>query len=127
MLKIERKQLRRWLPVCGFESLYKISNLGEIKSLRPPFKLLKMSGPYCNVCLTALDGSYHTFSMHRLIARHFLPNPHKFPMVLHKDGDKKNNKTSNLYWGTQLENMQDRSKHMQLGITRSWKTKIYFI
>jgi hypothetical protein len=56
------------------------------------------------------DGYYHvglyephkskTFSVHRLVAQAFIPNPKKLPCVNHKDGNKQNNHISNLEWCT---------------------------
>lgn len=36
--------------------------------------------------------------LHRLVAEHFIPNPHGLPQVNHKDGDRLNNAASNLEW-----------------------------
>lgn len=44
--------------------------------------------------------------MHRLVALAFLPNPHNYPIVCHKDNVPTNNRVNNLYWGTQSQNMQ---------------------
>lgn len=44
------------------------------------------------------------YSVHRLIAMAFLPNPNNLPVVMHLDNDKTNNKVSNLKWGTHSEN-----------------------
>lgn len=42
--------------------------------------------------------------VHRLVAEAFIPNPHNFPIVMHKDNNKKNNQINNLKWGTISEN-----------------------
>lgn len=44
------------------------------------------------------EGKAHTCHVHRLVAHAFLPNPHGFSQVIHKDGDIQNNHVSNLAW-----------------------------
>lgn len=46
-------------------------------------------------------------SVHRIVARAYLPNPENKSCVCHKDDDPSNNRVSNLYWGTHQENIQD--------------------
>lgn len=53
------------------------------------------------------------FLIHRLVALTFLPNPNNLPQVNHKDGNKSNNKVSNLEWCT---NDYNRNHAIKLGL-----------
>lgn len=58
------------------------------------------------------DNRKVTKSVHRLICMAFHGMPSKNSMqVRHLDGNPENNLPSNLAWGTQQENWQDRSAH----------------
>lgn len=57
------------------------------------------------------NGNRHVCLVHHLVAEAFLgPRPHG-KYVLHKDGNHNNNAASNLYYGTQSENMKDAIRH----------------
>lgn len=72
------------------------------KIFRKPF--LDNTTGYLKVILS-INGQAKSFSVHRLVARKFLGNPpHNKPQVNHIDGNKLNNKVSNLEWVSNKEN-----------------------
>lgn len=97
-----------WKPVVGYEGLYEVSNTGLVKSLgnsvthKTPH-ILKVNqhgrGGYCRVQLYK-DGVSKMKGIHRLVAESFIPNPHRYPVVNHKDEDVSNNHVDNLEWCT---------------------------
>lgn len=50
---------------------------------------------------------FKTFTIHRLIAKAFIPNPNNYPCINHIDGNKLNNDISNLEWCTHKHNSQE--------------------
>ncbi len=45
------------------------------------------------------------FKASRLVAMAYIPNPHNYPIVCHKDNNPTNDYYKNLYWGTPKENL----------------------
>ena len=104
-----------WKDIKGYEGIYKVSNLGNVLSLKRThksgfqkrLKLLKQHGDtsgYPQVVLYK-DGERKTYKVHRLVAESFIENPFFKPEVNHKDGVKTNNVADNLEWCTRKENM----------------------
>lgn len=56
-------------------------------------------------------GEQKIFSVHRLVAKAFLPNLYNLPIVRHKNGNCRDNRVENLAWSTQKENMADKKTH----------------
>lgn len=97
-----------WKDVVGFEDTFQISNSGKLFSKRTN-KELKQSLSKKGYLLVSTKiggrtGKSLCFRVHRLVAEAFLENLECKPFVNHKDGNKQNNKLSNLEWCTASEN-----------------------
>ena len=89
-----------WKPIIGYENRYLISNNGEVFSLIKNKVLKKeIRRDYYSVQLYNELGYKH-FSIHRLVAIHFIENSNKLLFVNHKDENKLNNNYKNLEWCT---------------------------
>lgn len=93
-------------PIKGTNNKYYISNLGRVLSFcRNKPRILK---PWINIP----NGYYQVkikgknYFIHRLVAIYFIYNNNKEinNTVHHKDGNKYNNKASNLQWMSRKEN-----------------------
>lgn len=94
------------IPIAFRESRYAVTEQGEIINLVNGFPLTPVINPngYYKVSLANGDGTSEQISIHRLVAKHFLPNPYEYPQVNHKDGNKINNAVSNLEWCSSKQN-----------------------
>lgn len=111
--------LEIWKPVKGFEGKYEVSNLGQVKSLartrlskggtiaKMQERLLSQKTTWDGYKTLNLsqDSKKKHYSVHRLVAENFIPNPDNLPTVNHKDGDKSNNAVSNLEWASHSDQM----------------------
>lgn len=95
-----------WEDIKDFEGLYQVSDQGRVKSLRKGI-ILKPSlngSQYLRVGLYK-DGKQKYFTIHRLVAERFVPNPDNLPQVNHKNGNKYKNNAENLEWVTHQQNV----------------------
>lgn len=101
-------QHEQWKPVIGYEGRYEVSNLGQIRSLpghHVRARILRQAwrGRFLAVDLSQ-DGYRKSYSVSRIVATAFIPNPENKPQVNHKDANRENNAVSNLEWVTAKEN-----------------------
>lgn len=98
-------------PIKDFEE-YLISDSGQVFSTKTEKYLsihnnVKIQYPQVHLWK---DGKEYTFYVHRLVAIAFIDNPLNLPEVNHIDGNRTNNKVSNLEWVTSSENSYHASK-----------------
>lgn len=106
--------MEEWKDVKGYEGFYQVSNKGEVRNIAvfsyKYQRVLKRKSPrplrpeitydgYKRVVLS-LYGKKRKFSVHRLVAFAFIPNPDNLPEVNHKDENTANNVANNLEWCT---------------------------
>lgn len=102
----------KWAPISGFEGRYEVSSLGRVRSLprrRSKGGYLK---PWLRSGYETVDIARRLSLVHRLVAEAFLPP--RLPgqsVVRHINGDRLDNRSVNLAWGTQSDNELDKIAH----------------
>lgn len=96
-----------WKDILGYKGLYKVSNLGRVKSIyyEKTHRILSAcpNNGYLYVGLWSI-GKCKKHSIHRLVAEAFLPNPENKPCVNHLNAKRDDNTLANLEWCTHSEN-----------------------
>jgi len=110
-----------WMPVMGYEGLYSISSFGRLMAERKTVlapertggkitrkeKMMKIGVSKSGYlkCVLLKEGKHGYFSMHRLVAIHYIENIENKPQVNHIEGDKKDNRFFRLEWASASENL----------------------
>lgn len=108
----------KWAPVKGFEGIYEVSSLGNVRSCdRYTYNSLGIKMFHSGIpkrthlnnygyetVILSRNGKGKTFSVHRLVADAFIGIPDGM-VVNHIDGDTTNNSLENLEVITQKENI----------------------
>jgi hypothetical protein len=106
-----------WRPIPGFPG-YEVSDTGSVRHGERILKGCVQTDPggYTRIQINLYkDGNRTTFTVSRLIAQVFLPNPDNLPTVDHIDQDSTNNHVSNLRWAS--EHDQAMNKHHAIGVS----------
>ena len=106
-----------WKDIEGWEGLYQVSSSGLIKSLPKgdgngnrermlKQEVIKRNATSYRRVSFSKNGIVSRYSVHRLVATTFIPNPENKPQVNHLDCNGENNSIENLEWVTCSENQQ---------------------
>lgn len=95
-----------WKDIEGYEDLYEVSDEGRVRNKKTG-RILKPGKDSCGYPQVILckDGTTRSFSVHRLVAKAFIPNPDNKPEVDHIDKNRSNNNVDNLRWVNHQENI----------------------
>jgi hypothetical protein len=130
--------MEKFKDIVGYEGLYQVSNLGNIKSFRSNKERILKSGLGGNGYLTVAlhkDGVTKTHTVHRVVAMAFLghtPNGYKI-VVDHIDNNKLNNMVGNLQLTTARHNVSKDIRGASseyVGVSwdkqyKKWRASIY--
>ncbi|MGE8328881.1 NUMOD4 motif-containing HNH endonuclease [Pseudomonas urmiensis] len=114
-----------WKDIVGFEGYYQVSDLGRVRSVDR--ELVNSRGhnqrfPGVMIVITGDGSGYQKFLAHKAGAKKNLlvhtcvleaftgPGPDGYECC-HGNGNRKDNRHSNLRWGTKAENAKDKELH----------------
>lgn len=116
-----------WKAIEGYEGLYEISNIGNVRSVDRYIHKVERGTPCVSFCrgrilspgdngkgyqfvLLNYKGKSKSYYIHRLVAMAFIPRVKGKDYINHKDGNKKRNNVDNLEWCTTAENNEHKMK-----------------
>lgn len=125
-VEVENLENEEWRDVVGYEGLYCVSTLGRVYNTQKGVinKQYANKNGYMYVSLRKKDKE-NLCTVHRLVATAFIENPFNKKCVDHIDGDRRNNRLSNLRWCTHIENNANpiTRERMSLGAKHRFTTE----
>ena len=127
-----------WREIPGWEGLYEVSRLGEVRGLPKQIKnnlgvsrywkarqLQRFSSPSgYQVVNLSCEGFNQQRKVHQLVLEAFVGPRSDGQQCRHLDNDPANNKLENLVWGSAKENGKDKSAHGAAKGDRNPKAKV---
>ena len=100
-----------WKDIIGYEKLYQVSNLGNVRRYVAKIKGYKIKKTFVHssgyiTTILYKGGIGKCYRVHIIVADTFLHKENGNYVVNHIDCDKTNNKVSNLEWCSQKENIR---------------------
>ena len=102
--------MTHWEALTDFEDDYEVETEPphRIRRKRDGLILKLTLNKTLGYVIVSLNGEQYYY--HRILAKHFIPNPENLQEVDHIDRDKTNNSLDNLRWVNRTENNSNRSK-----------------
>lgn len=124
--------MEEFRPICGFEGLYEVSNIGRVKSCSRKVKntrgikelkerIISQKDDTNGYLIVNLwkDNKQTHVKVHRAVAQAFIPNPYNFRDVNHIDENKYNNRVDNLEWVTHQDNLNYGTHNVRMSNSKS--------
>ena len=115
-------------PIPGYEGLYSVSDDGRVFSHIRNRELKPKIDRYGYKAVTLFkDGKSHCTTVHRLVAKAFIPNPFSKRCVNHINEIKTDNRVENLEWVTVKENDNHGTRNIRMSATKSKKPVVQIL
>ena len=102
--------MAQWEALTDFEDDYEVETEPPHRIRRKRDGRILKTTPHKRSGYVQVHLNDHTYYYHRILAKHFIPNPDDLLEVDHIDRNKANNSLDNLRWVNRSQNMSNRSK-----------------